>query len=91
MTQNEALLKHLQEGNKITSREAYNDLGITQLGRCINDLEKDGYVIKRRWKQVPTRHGDGTTKVKEYWLKDAEEQGDMFGKPQPTHAGPYSQ
>jgi len=82
MTQNEALLSHLKEGKTITSREAYIDLGITQLGRCIDDLQKEGHFIKRKWKQVPTRHGDGTTKIKEYWLKDAEEQGDMFGPPQ---------
>ena len=67
-TQNQALLEYLQAGNSITSREAYIELGITQLGRCLDDLEKEGYRFSRKWIEVHTRHGSGTTKVKEYRL-----------------------
>lgn len=83
-SQNQYLLEYLQKGNTITAYEASTQHGIMQLGRCISDLEAEGHVIKRRWTQVSTRHGEGTTRAKEYWLKDAEQQGDMFGgKPKP--------
>lgn len=46
-TQCDRLLAHFKAGNTITSFEAYLKFGITQLGRCISDLEKQGYVFER--------------------------------------------
>lgn len=85
MSQKQYLLDYLRKGNTITSYEASTKHGITQLGARIDELEAEGHVIKRRWTQVPTRHGDGMTRAKEYWLKDAEQQGDMFGTPKNKH------
>lgn len=78
MTQNEYLLNYLQKGNTITAHEAATQHGILQLGRCLDDLRKEGHHIRRRWIDAPTRHGEGTVKVKEYWLAEAEVQGSMF-------------
>lgn len=41
-TQTERLLSWFNKGNTITSFEAYLKFGITQLGRCIDDLQKQG-------------------------------------------------
>lgn len=46
-TQCERLLEHFKAGGTITSYAAYLKFGITQLGRCINDLEREGYVFER--------------------------------------------
>lgn len=46
-TQTDRLLNHFLVGNTITSMEAYQNFGITQLGRCISDLEGKGYVFER--------------------------------------------
>lgn len=81
-SQNDALLEYLKRGNPITSRDAYIELGITQLGRCLDDLEKRGYRFDRsRWIDVPTRHGEGTTQVKQYRLLDED------GKPVEPETG----
>lgn len=88
MTQNDYLLQYLQDGHTITSKEAYDKLGIQQLGRCLDDLEKRGYMFDRStWKQVPTRHGNGMTRVKEYKLITPGQQ-ELIEKSNP---GPYSQ
>lgn len=46
-TQCEQLLRHFRNGGDITSFEAYLKFGITQLGRCISDLEGDGHRFNR--------------------------------------------
>lgn len=46
-TQCERLLKHFRNGGTITSLQAYLDFGITQLGRCIRDLENEGHIFNR--------------------------------------------
>lgn len=85
MTQNEYLLKHFKDGKRITSRQAYVQHGITQLGRCVDDLEKEGHTIHRDWIEVPTRHGEGTTKVKEYYMVEQGQQA-MFAEPTKSRA-----
>jgi len=46
-TQRERLLKWFNKGETITSFEAYLKFGITQLGRCIDDLQKDGHRFEK--------------------------------------------
>lgn len=41
------LLKWFKAGKTITSFEAYSELGITQLARCIDDLQKEGYSFEK--------------------------------------------
>jgi len=46
-TQCDRLLRHFEKGGTITSFEAYTKFGITQLGRCIADLERAGHRFDR--------------------------------------------
>lgn len=46
MTQNEIILKHLQERGKITSIVAMHKYRIMRLASRINDLRKKGYRIE---------------------------------------------
>ena len=46
-TQCDRLLRHFRNGGTVTSLEAYEKFGITQLGRCISDLERAGHQFNR--------------------------------------------
>lgn len=46
-TQDARLLRHFRNGGTITSFEAYTNFGITQLGRCISDLESAGHQFNK--------------------------------------------
>lgn len=46
-TQPERLLKWFRAHKTITSFEAYSELGITQLARCIDDLQKEGHKFEK--------------------------------------------
>jgi len=46
-TQCERLLEFFRNGGKLTSFEAYTKFGITQLGRCISDLEGLGHQFNK--------------------------------------------
>ena len=90
MTQKEKILRYLKDHGEITVKECIYELGITQGATRIKELINDGHPIRRqKWRTV-TR-GDGTqTDVRVYeWAPPG--QGDMFGKPEPKHAGAYSQ
>ena len=45
MTQNERILRHLQDFGQITSMEAMQYYGIMRLASRVNDLRKDGHPI----------------------------------------------
>lgn len=61
-SQKERVLTWLQDGNAITSFQAYVDFGITQLGTVIFYLKREGYKIQTRWID---RNG---SRFKEYFL-----------------------
>ena len=48
MTQNDAILNHLKEGNSITPLEALNKYGCFRLGARIWDLRKEGHDIREK-------------------------------------------
>ena len=48
MTQCERIIKYINDFGSISSFEAYTDLGITQLGARLDNLQKEGYVFKIR-------------------------------------------
>lgn len=58
MKQTDRILKYLGDFGSITSFQAYTDLGITQLGARIDDLQKDGYSFKKTTKKAKNRYGD---------------------------------
>ena len=71
-TQRLAILNYLRENGKITSLEAYNQLGATRLSAVIYALKRKGYKITSKNIVVTTRYGK--TNVCEYRLEDSYEE-----------------
>lgn len=69
MTQCERVIDYIKRFGSITSYQAYLDLGITQLGARIDDLQKDGYTFKKETKVGKNRFGE-PTRFKEYSLEE---------------------
>lgn len=58
MTQCERVIDYIKSFGSITSFQAYADLGITQLGARIDDLQKRGYAFKKEQRKSKNRYGD---------------------------------
>jgi hypothetical protein len=67
-TNNEVLLKYLQDGNIITTRTAPEKIGIADVRANIRDLRDAGYKILDKWVSSINRRGR-KTRYKEYWLE----------------------
>lgn len=70
-TQENRVLEYMQKFGGITTRDAFNDLGITRLSAKIFNLKKQGYDIISEYKQAKNRFGE-TTYFKKYMLKQDE-------------------
>ena len=46
-TQKDKVLRYIREFGKITSWDAYSQLGVTQLATRIFELKQDGYCFKK--------------------------------------------
>lgn len=66
--QAKTLLDFLIAGGAITAVEALECLGIASFHRRLTDLKEVGWLIDSKWIEVPTRYGNGKTKVKQYTL-----------------------
>lgn len=62
-SQNQQILTHLQQGQKITSWGAINRYGITRLAARISDLKDLGHDIQGQMQEVNGK------KFKVYWLE----------------------
>lgn len=69
MTQKDKIINYIRSFGHITSMEAYADLGITQLGARIDDLQKEGYQFKKEWISGTNRLGE-KVEYKKYSLVD---------------------
>ena len=49
--QKQRILDYIRQFGSITSKDAYVDLGITQLGARIDGLERDGYSFVKKWEK----------------------------------------
>lgn len=58
MTQNERIIKHLQDKGSITAREADSEYGIMRLASRISDLKRNGYNIKVETVTAKNRYGE---------------------------------
>lgn len=67
LTQEQKVLKYLNDFGSITSPEAYRDLGIIQLPRRIYDLRHAGINIKSDWQIVINRYNE-ETRIKRYYI-----------------------
>lgn len=73
MTQKERIIEYINQFGSITSWQAYQDLGIMQLGARIDQLQKEGYVFKTEWEHKENRYGEPVS-FKRYYLKEKVEQ-----------------
>ena len=58
MTQRDLVVKYIRDVGHISSWEAYQELGITQLGARIFELKERGYVFKKEKTKRINRYGD---------------------------------
>ena len=70
-TQREEVLAYMRNYGSITTFDAYNELGITQLGARIKELENKGWQIGRiRKARISGRTGK-TVRYVEYYIQEA--------------------
>lgn len=70
--QRNAILAHLKSGKTITSKEAFEQYGVTRLSAIVHDLRLMGYSIHTLMIDGTTRFGD-STKYAKYILARNEE------------------
>lgn len=68
-TQKDRIINYIRQFGSITSWEAYQDLGVMQLGARIDQLKKDGYEFTTEWVQKKNRFGEDVS-FKKYYLSD---------------------
>lgn len=72
-TQKQEVLAYMRNYGSITSFEAYEELGITQLGARIYELKKSGYSIGTIKRERIGRRTGKTVHFKEYYLNETKE------------------
>ena len=70
MSQKNRILQHLQSGNTITTLQAYDQLGVTQLAARVYELRDEGYPIHTKQIKVTNRFHEKCS-VSEYYLGDS--------------------
>ena len=65
--QKSRIVDYIKQFGSITSWEAYNELGITQLGARIDQLQKEGYEFKTEWEHKKNRYGEDVS-FKRYYM-----------------------
>lgn len=68
MTQAEMIVEYINKFGSITSRDAFNDLGVTRLSARIADLKSRGYSIEEVWESSKNRFGE-TVSYKRFSFK----------------------
>ena len=72
ITQKQRVLEYINKFGYITSWQAYQDLGIMQLGARIDNLMEDGYKFKTEWEHKKNRFGEPVS-FKRYYLEKVSE------------------
>ena len=67
-TQKDLILKYIVDFGYITSFQAYQDLGITQLATRIKELKEKGYQFKTENVKTTTRYGNPSHYYKYYLI-----------------------
>lgn len=67
--QKQRIINYIRAFGSITSWEAYQYLGVMQLGARIDQLQKDGYVFETKWEHKKNRYGEDVS-FKRYYLAD---------------------
>ena len=69
ITQKDRIINYIREFGSITSKDAYNDLGITQLATRIKELKELGYEFRTEWESSKNRFKEPVS-FKRYYLAD---------------------
>ena len=69
ITQKQRIINYMRQFGSITSWEAYQDLGVMQLGARIDQLKKDGYKFRTEWETKKNRFNEEVS-FKRYYLAD---------------------
>ena len=69
ISQKDRIINYIREFGSITSWEAYQELGVMQLGARIDQLQKDGYTFVTEWEHKKNRYGEKVD-FKRYYLAD---------------------
>lgn len=64
------VIRYIEANGSITQKQASDELGIARLASRINELKKDGYLIKKQMIKVKNRYGE-ICMVAEYSLAQA--------------------
>ena len=64
MTQNERIIKYINEFGSISTLEAFTDLGVTRLASRICDLKDMGYEFDKKWESKNNRYGEPVSYVR---------------------------
>lgn len=70
-TQKEEVLAYMRNYGSISTFEAYTELGVTQLGARIKELENTGWQIGRIEKARISRRTGKTVHFVEYYIQEA--------------------
>lgn len=66
MTQQERILKYMDDFGSITAIEAVTDLGITQLSARLCELQNKGYTFRKEAQTGKNRYGETTHFIRYY-------------------------
>lgn len=69
INQRQRIINYIREFGSITSKDAYNDLGITQLATRIKELKELGYEFRTEWESSKNRFKEPVS-FKRYYLTD---------------------
>ena len=72
ITQKDRILEHIRKFGYITSWQAYQDLGIMQLGARIDQLQKEGYQFRTEWENKKNRFGEPVSFKRYYLIENRE-------------------
>ena len=61
MTQNERILRHMEDGGTLTQAEAFQEYGIGRLSSRICELRAAGYPIRREFVTGKNRYNEPVT------------------------------
>lgn len=61
MKQTERIVEYIRRFGSISSREAFNDLGVSRLSARISELKDEGYEFDDKWETSKNRYGDAVS------------------------------
>lgn len=68
VNQRQRIIDYINQFGSITSKDAYDDLGITQLATRIKELKEQGYRFETKWESSKNRYGEKVD-FKRYYLE----------------------